>query len=289
MIIRFSWTSIKNITPIDNQPDYDSQHFSDIFLKHKTTSDSILPSSFVLIDITKLYDQYIGDRTSPVEIQKSPMNSTASPRSMDYLDNRLFASTPPSLLDHLLDEKKLEDQCFVKIGDDHILFDCNFEQLALIVRILESSIEFHPLHQKEGSFYYSNHTILPNLSTQSYTFTFEITKNLMDLFSYGSHQDFLTVIIQNLSGNKKAKFNQQYGLKGNDGIFVSVVQPQNNHNTLLRFHVGEEFTKNAILMDITSIQKSSIFFFNLVLEGFMSDKTNNEIKKLHRDLNSYVI
>lgn len=287
MITEFSWTNPGNGSGDTSNSEYVMQNYRDIFLNPEFIRKKANNASFVEIDIGKIYNSFIktfgtksqGDSTT------SPLNP--NPKSMDYVDDRLF-STPENILQHVLDEEKLTHTCLVHLGSDHILFDCNFEQLTLILGILEKTFEHNPLHDNRNEFNYSTMNMIPNFNTHSFVFTFNLTRAIPQTFDTPDIHDKLCRSLLPLSSDVM-NVSEFSPLLGYTGIFISLTQIDDN-DELIVFHVSNEFTRSSILFDTTGIQKTSLLLLDYVFKLLIQDDYQQfkNLNKIRTGLKIYI-
>ena len=78
-------------------------------------------------------------------------------------------------------------------------------------------------------------------------------------------------------------------LTGYEGVYVSP-QMNDNGDTILNFHVSNSFTKSAMLLDRTAIQKIALVLIDYIFEILIRE--NGEIyknlEKIRQDLEIYI-
>ncbi len=286
MIMEFAWTITVHEKEENDKSNFVYQKYQDIFLNPKFIINNNGNSNFTQIDIRKLHQNYSKSIPRTVEGHIPPKSN---PKSLDYQDNRLF-STPSDVHKHILDIKKLDHKCFVNLKENKALFDCNFEQLTLIMRILEGSLQFYPLIQKQNQFNFSSQSIIPKFNTHSYSFSFEFSKSMSQLFDGADTEILLLDLLMKMTNTGNVILNDIYQLSGFEGIFVSIKKSDFTNHMIIQYDVTEIFTKTKMLLDRSSIQKTSLWFFNEFLKGLINNnQTNSELlTKLMDDLSEYI-
>ena len=258
------------------------------------------------------------DISLPVNITEKKMNLYENEiihalsqrhRSQDYIDGRLYR-TPLNVAKLIKEKGKLLNKCLISINHNSILFDCNYEQLTLILEILEHSIQFYPLTMSNNNPIYSNQIILPNFGTHSYMFSFNLVSDLLGLIT-GSTSELqhisdksnylLDIISENKSISRTTLQNQLKELKfrnllGYTGIYVNIIpnsqipQTEKLGTVRLFFYVSEEFTQNSLILDRAGIMKSSLVLLSYVLTIYSKNSTNidnEKIDQLLKDISVY--
>lgn len=292
MITRFSWTHQPNDPEDIHRLDITYQKYIQIFLdpKYVLNKDELI--NLYEIDVRKLYDNFCAEfEISQQEIPSNLASSDNTPRYLDYQNIQLF-QTPNNIVDYILDEHKIDHKCQIFLDSGYMLLDSNFEQLILIMRILEKTIEFNPLLQSDGKFNYSTQSTFPHFSTNSYIFTFNLSQGLPFVFKGGNGVEIIKDIIITISNPEREMDDfstNEIPLNGYKGIFLSLLDDSND--LILKFHVTSEFTKDALLLDGGSIQKTSLLLLDLVLERLVGYdlETIDTVEKLRKAMEHYIV
>ncbi|OLS16783.1 MAG: hypothetical protein HeimC2_46120 [Candidatus Heimdallarchaeota archaeon LC_2] len=287
MIMEFSWTKIVDDSDKNGKEDFIYGKYHDIFLNPDFIIKKGINSPFVQIDIRKLHQAL--SKSIPIN-DEGFLPPMINPKSLDYLDNRLH-NTPSDIHKQILDIKKLDHKCFVSFYDSKVLFDCNYEQLTLIMRILEDSLQFHPLILKQNHFNHSSQIILPWFNTHSYSFSFEFSKGLNKLFGGSEIEDVLIGLLREITSIDKVRLYETYQLSGFEGIFVTIRKTNDAAPWMIQYDVSNLFTKSLMLLDRSAIQKTSLWFFNELLKCIKGSKINNALNfsRLMDELSTYII
>lgn len=314
VIWEFTWSITNNPTLLEFDSEYITEKYRNIFLDPKFIVDDVsnvlLETPFHEVNIVEIYKKFFTDDRSSISQKKLNNFQRLFPRSQDYMDPRLY-QTPEDIQSLIKEKGKLHNKCLISIKNQSLLFDCNYEQLTLILEILERSIEFYPLTMSNNKPTYSNQSILPNFATHSYLFSFNLGSDLIELLSEiknetqsnsGTSNFFLNIISEEISNLelplqnrlKQLKFSS---LRGYNGIYVTMKsnsktsQSAKSGEDRIIFYVSEKFTGNSLVLDRTAIMKSSLVLLNYVLSTYSKHSKrldNSKIDQILNDISVYI-
>lgn len=268
-------------------PDFIIQQLNE---KSSQTSENLVTQ----IDILKLYESLMPQISYSENTESTKLQKNISPRSLDYQDERLFTK-PENIVNLIVEKKKLTDKCFVYVYDESIIFDCNYEQISLIAKLIEDMIEPHPLMQVDNQYLFTPQTIFPSLTTHSYYFSFELSKELMGLLldreNWEDHDQNDLSSFNSLFSKEaeKSNYDEFRPFIEYEGIYVSLSANKMTNGYQIRYYVSNEFTKKAMILDRTAVFKTSLKLLEKLISAITSNQHSKleEIKKLQEELQSY--
>ncbi|MCE7736181.1 MAG: hypothetical protein GPJ54_14970 [Candidatus Heimdallarchaeota archaeon] len=313
VVWEFSWGITNNPQLSEFDSEYITEKYRNIFHDPEfivdNSHDSLLKGSFLEIRIDEVHKKLLPDDKSPKIQQKVDGFQESFPRSQDYLDRRLYR-TPEGIQNLIIEKSKLQNKCLISINSNSILFDCNYEQLTLILEILEHSIQFYPLAIINNKPIYSNQIILPNFAMHSYLFSFNLGSDIMELIGdqidlqhtnsdkLFPYLELISEEIFNSSSRLQNRLKQLNfsNLLGYSGIYVSLI-PNSKTSKLgkfdegrIFFYVSEEFTRNSLMLDRAAIMRSSLVLLSYILSIYSKNSTdsdNGKFDELLKDISVY--